>query len=191
MTDNITDNGFMSPYIIGFRRGLIMGLYLSLMFLLSMTGSDSALSSLLFIIMAVGVPILLYRWLRHTYIKENARTTLSGLWMQGIAIFAGGALISTTVAIAYFRWFRPQFIYETVNQVIDMYRASNWPQAIQTADTLQHAMDAGILPSARDIALEMFWLMLFCGSLLSLITAVIVRARKIQSHKNKNQSPIP
>lgn len=174
-----------SPYAAGARRGLTLGAYLTVMFLLSMSGQQNAISSLLFLVMLASMPAVIYFWLRSTYRKDRGMTTLSGLWMQGITIFAGGALLSTTVAIGYFRWARPQFVAETVQQIISIYRTEPFSGAGEIASTMQTMLDTGTLPTAKDVALEMFWLTLFCGSILSLLIALIVRAVKVQTANQK------
>lgn len=168
-----------SPLHCGARRGMVLGAWLSGMFVMSMLGESVPLASLLFFAMALCVPVMVYKWLRHTYKVDGGFTTLSGLWMQGITMFGGGSLICTTVAIGYFRWINPDFVWQTVTKMIEIYSASAMSGASTVADTLQSMLDAGVLPSASDIALEMFWLTMFAGSILSLVCSLIVRSRRI------------
>lgn len=72
-----------SPLHCGARRGLALGVWLSAMFGLSMLGESLPLASLLFLLLAIAVPFMVYKWLRATYVDDGGFTTLSGLWMQG------------------------------------------------------------------------------------------------------------
>ena len=182
-------SALQSPLLGGARRGLILGAWLTCMFLLSML-NGMPLASLLFIAMAIGVPILVYRWLRATYVADKGFTTLSGLWMQGIIMFAGASLISTTVAVGYFKWVNPHYVADMATQMIAVYNSSTMSGAQEIAKTLQTMLDAGVLPTAQDVALEMFWLTMFCGSMLSLFASLVARSRRLPDSQMAQKTDI-
>lgn len=190
MSNNIDYTALQSPLHNGARHGFALGGCLTCMFLLSVFGSGIPLASLLFVVLAVMVPVMVYRWLRATYVSDRGFTTLSGLWMQGITMFAGGALISTTVAIGYFKWVNPHYVSDVVTQMISLYQTSSMTGAQDIAKTLQTMLDAGVLPSAQDVALEMFWLTMFGGSMLSLVASLLARARRLPASKMEQKTDI-
>ncbi|MDE7025272.1 MAG: DUF4199 domain-containing protein [Paramuribaculum sp.] len=179
MNSNFNRYALQSPLHIGALRGMYLGVWLSIMFMLTMLGDQLPLASLLFLLMALAIPVLVYRWLRSTFVTDGGFTTLSGLWMQGIVMFGGGALVSTTVAVAYFRWVNPHYVIDMVIRMIEIYKDSSMDGAARIATTLQSMVDAGMLPTAQDVALEMFWLTMFGGSVLSLFASLVARARRV------------
>lgn len=189
--NNPTDyTALQSPLHSGARRGLALGAWLSCMFLLSVLGSGLPFASLLFVFMAIVVPVMVCRCLRATYVSDRGFTTLSGLWMQGITMFAGGALISTTVAVGYFKWINPHYINDVVTQMIAIYKTSTVSGAHDIATTLQTMLDAGVIPTAQDVALEMFWLTMFGGSMLSLFASLLARARRLPHSRMAQKTDI-
>ena len=186
----MSDNSHISsPLYCGARRGFILGGLLALMFLLSMASRSSALASLAFLLGLIAVPCMVYKWLRATYLSEKGFSQLSSLWMQGIVIFSGASLICTTLAVAYFRWVEPDFVYTVINSYIDVCEQSAQESLKNAAQVLRNAQSAGVLPTATDVALEMFWLTMFAGSMLSLAVSAIVRAIPIKSAYKINSTP--
>lgn len=178
-------SGIQSPYRRGADKGLYLGIWLIAMFFAMVYSIDVPLFGLLSVAMFLGVPVLVYRWLRRTFVEERGLTTLSSLWMQGIVIFACGSLINALVATVYLKWVRPDFIVNRIKDAIEFYSAVDDPSAQQAADLMQRIIDSHMVPSAVSVALETVWIAIFTGSLLSLLLALIARARKPHSDFNK------
>ena len=168
-----------SPYKRGAHDGLTFGL------LLIIIGAASALSfrwpllGLLSVAGVVSVPPVIYFYLRRSYIEDHGTTLLSSLWMQGIMIFACGSSLAGVAGIVYLKWINPHFIAERVAEAIEFYRSANMAAGDRLADTLQSIVDARMMPSAVQIVVEMIWLAIFSGSLLSVLMALLVRARRV------------
>lgn len=184
-SDNDSMSGIMSPYRRGADKGLYLGIWLAAMFFAMVYSIDVPLLGLLSIGMFLGVPVIVYRWLRRTFVEEHGLTTLSSLWMQGIMIFACGSLINALVATVYLKWVRPDFITDRLKDAIEFYSGFNDPSAQQAAELMQRIIDSHMVPSAVSVAMETVWLAIFTGSLLSLILALIARARKPYADLNK------
>ena len=77
----------------------------------------------------------------------------------------------------YLKWINPDFIADRVQEAIDFYSESGWKQGEEMADMLRRMVSAHIIPTPIQIVIEMIWLGVFSGSLLSLLMAVLARAR--------------
>lgn len=173
-----------SPYSLGARRGLTFGVMLCAMFFAMVYAERAALLGLLAIVIFLSVPFFIYKALRHTYVEERGMTTLSGLWMQGIMIFACGSIICAAVTTVYMRWIEPTFVVDLVRRAADFYAAAGDPSAEEVATVLNRMIESHTLPSALSIAMEMTWLSIFSGSMLSLLMALLARARAVPPQDN-------
>lgn len=169
----------LSPYKIGANRGAVLGIIMSVMFLASVYAEKIPLLSFLSLILFFSVPFFVYRSLRKTFVTNSGLPTLSILWMQGIVTFACGSLILALVASIYMRYIEPDFIISMVHKAIDFYSALPDQQSQQVAKLLNQMINAHAVPSAVYLALEMVWLGIFSGSLLSLLLSLLVRARPV------------
>lgn len=175
----------LNPYKNGANRGATLGVILSVMFFCSIYSDTIPFLSLLAFAIMAGVPFLIYRWLRKTYVANSGIPTLSMLWMQGIVTFACGSLILALVSASFLRFVKPDLIMETVHKVIDLYSSLPDNQSHQVAQLLSQMVKAHAVPSAVSISLEMVWLGIFSGSLLSLLISLIVRSRPLPSNSNR------
>lgn len=166
-----------SPYRLGARRGVAFGFWLCAMMFAFLYSVQLPILSFVAILMFAAVPFIIYKLLRKTYLHENCMTTLSGLWMQGIVIFACGAAICASVSVVYMKWLNPQYIYTMMTRAIDFYGAMEEPRAREVADLLQKLIDMKAVPTAAAVAMEMLWLLIFSGSLLSLLMALLAKSK--------------
>ncbi len=176
----------ISPYRNGADQGALLGILLAVMFLASVYAEQIPLLSLVSVFIFVSVPFWVYRWLRKTYVSNAGAPTLSILWMQGIVTFACASLILALVSSVYMRFIQPDFIHSMVQKAIDLYSAMPDKQSQQVAQLLTNMMNAHAVPSAIYISLEMVWLGIFSGSLLSLLLSLLVRARPVTPPPFKN-----
>lgn len=126
-----------------------------------------------------GVPFLLYRWLRRTYVEARGTLTLSALWLQGIVIFMCGMMISAIVSLVYLKFIEPGFIVDRLNDVIELYSSSPVEELQEIATVLTNMIEQKVVPSTGSIVMEMVWLGVFSGSILSLIVGLLTRSRKV------------
>lgn len=176
----------ISPYRNGADRGALLGILLSVMFLASVYAEHIPFLSLISAFIFISVPFWVYRWLRKTYVAFSGTPSLSMLWMQGIVTFTCASLILALVATLYMRLIEPDFIHSMVHKAIDFYSAMPDKQSQQVAQLLTNMINAHAVPSAVYIALEMVWLGIFSGSLLSLLLSLLVRARPVTPPRFKN-----
>ncbi|MDE5835816.1 MAG: DUF4199 domain-containing protein [Paramuribaculum sp.] len=166
-----------SPYRRGADDGFIFGVMLCVMFFAGVFSVSAPVLSVVALIIFIAVPFVIYTFLRRAYITDLYTTQLSSLWMQGIMTFICGSLIAGLVAVVYLKWINPDFIADRLQEAIDFYSGSGWQQGEEMADLLQNMVKAHVVPTPIQIGIEMIWLGVFSGSLLSLLMAVLVRAR--------------
>ncbi len=166
-----------SPYRRGADDGFIFGVMLCVMFFAGVFSVSAPVLSVVALIIFIAVPFVIYTFLRRAYITDLYTTQLSSLWMQGIMTFICGSLIAGLVAVVYLKWINPDFIADRLQEAIDFYSGSGWQQGEEMADLLKNMVKAHVVPTPIQIVIEMIWLGVFSGSLLSLLMAVLVRAR--------------
>lgn len=108
-------------------------------------------------------------------------TLFSSLWMQGIVTFFCGTSIMALTAYIYMRWISPDFLIEQVTAAIDSYKSIDHEQSQKAAEVLQRIIDNKLMPTPIQMAIQMIWLGVFTGSLLSIIVSLLVQARKVET----------
>lgn len=164
-----------SVYRRGAEDGLVLGPLLALAAVLVGVTTYRAWAFLPAIAAIVAVPVAVYVMLRRGYNEDRAASTMSALWLQGICAFFFGGLIMSVVVYVCMRWLRPSFIADQFRMVIDIYSTAGQPEARELAETLQKAVNARALPTPIEMSLEMLYMAVFSGSLLSALLAVLVR----------------
>lgn len=181
-----TRSSLPSPYRRGAEDGLTFAIYLTVMFFASIYSTRVALLSLLVILMMLGVPFVIYRYLRKAYVADSGTTVMSALWMHGIMVFLCGSLLAGAVEVVWLRWIDPTYIIDQLHAVIALYEDSGWERGEEIATVLQRMIDNSLVPSAISIVMEMIWISVFTGSLLSALLALLVRARPLRSDRGRH-----
>lgn len=75
-------------YREGANKGVIVGVYLSVIFLCAVLSDYVPLLSLVAILLMLGVPFFIYRIMNFIYKKYQRVADFSSLWMLGIALFS-------------------------------------------------------------------------------------------------------
>lgn len=173
-----------SPYRRGADFGIYFGMYLTALFFSSAFSTNIPFLSLMSLLLMAGVPFLIYFMLRSSYRRDYCKTLFSSLWMEGIAIFFFGGLIASFISVIYMRWINPDFINTQVDTLIELYRSIDWDRGHEMADIFQRAKEQHLLPSPIQITVDMLWLIVFSGSILSMLMALLVQAAN-KSTKSK------
>lgn len=172
---------YKSVYKRGADDGFYFGIYLSVMFFATAFSITVPFAGLLSFCMMIGVPFLIYRFLRRSYVGDYGTTTFSALWLQGIMTFLCGSLISGVVAYVFMRWVQPDYLLSTVQEVIKIYNDMDWPQGKEMADVLTKIVEQNMLPTPIQIVVEFIWFAVFSGSMLSIIVSLIVQMKKVKA----------
>ncbi len=180
MDKKLTVNKY-SPFRRGADNGFILGIYLSVMFIFSALNLSVPFAGLVSLVMALSVPAIIYIFLRRSFVKDYGLTIFSSLWMQGIVAFFCGTLIMALTAYIYMQWISPDFLIEQMTAAIDSYKSLDHEQSRKAAEILQKIIDNNLIPTPIQIAIQMIWLGVFTGSLLSIIVSLLVQARKVET----------
>lgn len=166
-----------SVYILGAEDGALLGLIMSATIVLFGAATYAAWLAFPALLFAIAVPVYVYFCLGRTF-KNDSKSSLSALWLQGICMFFFGALEMAVVIYVFLKWITPEFIMQQLDTVINLYNSIDDPQAVAIADTFEKIKEAGVIPSPLDVALEMIYFAVFSGSILSLIYAALIRRKK-------------
>ncbi len=173
-----------SPYKRGADYGAVFGVYLSVLFLLTAYSLEVPGCSVGAFLLMVLVPVVIYVMLRRSYVADMGTTIFSSLWMEGIVIFACGGLISGAVAAVFMRWIEPDYIERTLRTVIEVYDSGVMgDNGAEVSEVLQAALDQKRVPKVVELVVDMIWLEVFSGSMLSMLMAVLVQARGYKPKK--------
>lgn len=159
----------------GAEDGAWFGIYLSVLFIFSVSALSAPLLGHIATIMALAVPLVTYFTLRRGFIDNGCFYTFSEVWTQGIVFFACGSLIMALAIVVYSKWINPQFIIEQCNMAIDAYRSIGGPTANEIASSLELIAKQGLLPTPLSLAGNLISFSIFSGSILSMILSLFIR----------------
>ena len=169
--------GSRSVYVRGAEDGLLLGPLMAAGVVLTGVAAYAPWVVVVSLALLMAVPVAAYILLHRAYAADRRGCTLSALWLQGICtFFCGGLLMAAAVYVAL-RWVRPGFVTEQVSTAAALYAASGDAGARDMGETLRRAVEARILPSAVEVALELLYAAVFSGSLLSLVLAAVIRRK--------------
>lgn len=174
-----------SPYKRGADYGAVFGVYLSALFLITAYSLEVPGLGLASFMLMLFVPFIIYYMLRRSYVADYGKTIFSSLWMEGIMIFACGSLIASVVAFVFMRWIQPDYLERTLRMVIDTYNSGVMGErGHEVAEILQAAIDQKRLPKPIELVVDMMWLEVFSGSILSMLMTLLVQARGYKPKKD-------
>lgn len=157
--------------------GLYFGLYLTVLFFVNAYTQTVPLLGLVGLLLMLGVPFVVYRLLAKSYRLTEFKATYSELWLEGIVTFFFATLIVSAVSVIFMTWIYPGWLVDQFHIAIAQGEASDLPQLQNMAAILSEALAQHMLPSPIQLTLDMAWLVLFSGSMLSMLLAWVVRLR--------------
>jgi len=174
-------DGQKSLYKRGADDGFYFGIYLVVLFFATAYSMILPFAGLLSLLMMLAVPVIIYRFLYKAFANSVRRLTFSELWLQGIVTFFCGGLIAGLVALIYMRWVNPAFITQQAQTAIELWKSAGVQQANEMADLMTKAIEQKLLPTPIQVVMEMLWLQVFSGSILSIVLSLIIRSIKMKS----------
>lgn len=163
--------------MLGAEDGLFMGPLMAITVIFIGASTYYTWASIPGLIGVLAVPVLAYFRLALGYRANPHGMSITSLWLQGICMFFFGGLIMSAIAFSLMRWAVPGFINHQIDTIIEVYGSMNNPSAAEMAQTFGKLKSAGMLPSPLDVALELLYISVFTGSLLSFIFSFIIRRR--------------
>ena len=163
-------------YERGADDGAVMGVYLVALFALMVYSMSVSFAAVAAMAMMIGVPVMVFYFLRRTHRSAHGMTVFSALWMQGIA-----SLIFGLASFVYLKWIDPAFIRSMLEAAADYYgKLSGTGEVYDTmAEDLNMILRNNILPSPATLVMAWMWLIVFSGSLLSMLAAGVVKMCKV------------
>ena len=170
-----------------YARGADNGLWLGLLFLaiFGCAAGSLTIGALNIAVMglAVTVPFVAHYGMGRTVVVSRGLVAYSGLGMQGIVAFACGSLILGMGSFIYMRFVNAGFITEVLNYGIDFYKSTGTPGGREMAADLTSVIENNLVPRPQDVVLMWMWGAIFSGSLLSMLLALVARARRVPVNK--------
>ena len=157
--------------------GLPFGLYIACMGVASIYADYFAPLSIIFILMIMATPLVVYYFQRRRFIEDDGFTEYAGLWMLGILLFIFGSVIASFIIYLVLQYFRPDFMYEQARMVIEAYSKIPQDSDSEVLRVLQRMVDEKLLPTPIEAVFNAFWFITFFGSLVSAITALIAQRK--------------
>lgn len=171
----MTDKSIKSVYRYGAEYGLFIGLYLTVMSASMLAFPYMPDAILLFYLMGIGLPIVIFLMFRRLLSVENRFANYSSLFMFGSTAFFCGAMICGVLTAGYMAVFSPNHIYEYVEMVIATLENSPLQsEYVNEIDAARNLISNQELPSPIEYVFSMIWLTILSGSLMSMILAPIV-----------------
>ena len=162
----------------GADNGFVFGLYLTALFFALAYSLTVPILGLVALVMMCGVPVITYYYLHKGYAKEYGTSTFSALWMQGIVMFFCGSLIMALAAYLFLQWVQPEYIMNLLISARDTYSSIDWDRGQEIAHTIDLMISQHLIPTPIQVAMEILWMGVFSGSLLSILTALLVGAAR-------------
>jgi hypothetical protein len=164
--------------------GVPFGLYLSCAAVASIFADKIQPLSLVFFILLIGTPLLTYYYQRRKFIEDDGFTEYAGLWMLGILLFILGTVIASLIVFLVLQYWRPDFMYEQAQLVLDTYKDMPEMKDSDVLLVLRRLVDEHLMPSPIQTVFNAFWFVTFGGSMVSAITALIAqrKLKKQDSH---------
>ena len=152
--------------------GIPFGLYLAFAAMTYIFSDFFPPLSLLFIVMCLCIPMVVYFFQRRKFIEDDGFTEYAGLWMLGIMLFLLGTLVASFIVYLVLQHIRPTFMYDQAQVIINT--SKEVPGAIdkELLQIIKRMVDEKLMPSPIEIVMSMYWLVTFMGSLISAITAI-------------------
>lgn len=162
----------------GADNGFVFGLYLIALFFAIAYSLTVPLLGLVSVAMICAVPLITFFYLRKGHMCEQGTSTFSMLWMQGIVMFFCGSMILALAVYLFLTYLQPNYITDVLTMTRDTYSSIDWERGQEIADTIDLMIEKHLIPTPIQVAMEMLWIGVFSGSLLSILTALLVGATK-------------
>ena len=151
-------------------------------------GDKVPLLSSLTLIIAIAAPFIIYKMQRNMFVKSNGFATFSELWTLGIFTTIGGALICALISYGVITYFRPDFLYDQAQMIVDNYKQLPGSQGKEVADVFDKMIKNNLLPSPIDYCMQMFWLTASLGCVGGAITAYIAGKVPLKDKNSMNSN---
>lgn len=177
---------YKSLYRRAAEQGVPMGMVLTVLAVSVILADVQPWLSWVALALVVSMPFYTWRLMRQYFVEEQGFPNFSSLWMMGILTFIYGSLLAGLASWAVMTWVRPNYIYDTMQQMIALYSSNPSEDAQLLVDVLRSMIAQGKMPRPIEMVMTAFWLTSFAGSMLSLVVAIVVPRVPLPQKKSEN-----
>ncbi|MDE6370759.1 MAG: DUF4199 domain-containing protein [Duncaniella sp.] len=166
-----------SPYRRGADDGIVMGLYLTVMFFASIFSGSLPVLTWLAFLMIVCVPLLVWRLMGRYHRALGQASSFAMLWMYGVVMFFCGMLISGVALEVYMTWIHPGYVAEQLQALAAL--QGDFPDTYldSMASMAQSMLDAHFIPAPINLVAELVMMAIVSGSVLSIVLGALLTFR--------------
>lgn len=166
-----------SPYRRGADDGIVMGLYLTVMFFASIFSASLPVLTWLALLMMVCVPLLVWRLMSRYHRLLGQASSFAMLWMYGVVMFFCGMLITGVALEVYMTWIHPGYVAEQLQSLAAL--KGDYPGSYldTMAEMARSMLDAHFIPAPINLVAELVMMAIVSGSLLSIILSALLTIR--------------
>lgn len=158
----------------GAEFGVVMGILFLLLFFSTMYFMDNTLLSMLPTILIIAIPILLYVFLRKSYLADNCETTYPTLVITGISTFLCGGILLAAIALFFITVVDPDMIRNWIVSTAETYRNIDNPTAQDLYAQLNEIIDKQLIPQPGEFVFQLIWLSVTFGIILSTVASLLI-----------------
>ena len=156
--------------------GLVLGALYCVTFFGGLYAMRLPWLSVLCLLAAVGVPATVWIMLRRTWNKSLRTMQFSALWTQGIVASACGGVLLALATYIYLKWVSPDMMLGALEHQADLWDAAATEQSKANARALRLMIENGAIPHPSEVAFQLACLVIFTGSILTMVLSLIIRA---------------
>lgn len=180
-----TDKG---KTVIGYAMeyGFFLGIYFIVAFLVMTQTLRIPALSLIFDIMFISVPFVLYYLMKKYQKREPLAVRFIYLWSFGIFLFFFASLLCGLVQYIYCRFIDPYYIENMFASTLNILETSfQGKDATEFVQAMKDGLKNGAAPTAIEMVYQSILMMVFFGSLLSIVVALfaVPRRKKLNIQK--------
>lgn len=168
-----------SIYRYAAEAGIPVGIYLTIISACLLLSLRLPQLPLLIFPLGVCFPFFI-GWLLERIARDcPSYRKVAPLWLGGIYMIVFGTLICTLLSALYIKFIDPTFVYAYISNAIATMQTS--PMAADYASTIalmEQAIEKRLLPNGMEFVSSLAWATCFCGSILSLILALLLSRKK-------------
>ncbi|MDE7387466.1 MAG: DUF4199 domain-containing protein [Muribaculaceae bacterium] len=124
---------------------------------------------------AVGVPVAVWIMLKNTWNRSLRTMPFSAMWTEGIVASAFGGILLALATFIYLKWVAPGIMLGALEHQADLWDAAATEQSKANARALRIMIENGAIPHPSEIALQLVCLVVFSGSLLTMLLSLLIR----------------
>lgn len=155
-----------SPYRRGADDGFKFGFYLAAIILAAILSHQFHALSMVSLVLAAGVPVVVYRLMLRYERELGAEASFSAMWMHGVMTFGCGSLVAGAILAVYLTWVEPDFIFTQISNLADMPADMQGIVGPQVSEVAKQMIELRFIPTAMDLIKEMMMLAVVTGSML-------------------------